>query len=172
MALQIAPNEMRPLSCETWPRTAAHDAPALARLRAELSERARVRRAEPLSEIRASDRDRQAVAAAQANARAAGLEGIVRIGEQDARQQKPLGESGFILTNVPYGERLEVGGKKQLKSFYHALGDAFRALRGHELAILTASEEFESAFGLRPRARPLELWNGPLRCQLYRYSIP
>jgi len=172
MALQLAPNELRPLSCELWPRTMSHDGPALARLRTELSERARARRESPPPQIRASDRDRGAVAAAQANVRAAGLEGIVRVGEQDARLQRPLEPPGFILCNVPYGERLEVGGKKQLKSFYHALGDAFRALPGHEIAILSASEEFESAFGLRPRGRPLELWNGPLRCQLYRYSIP
>jgi len=170
MALQIAPNLSRTLSCEAWPRTLSHDVPALAKLRAELGDRASVRLESPLPIFKASDRDRGAVAATQANVRAAGLEGIVRVGEQDARQLQSLGETGFILCNVPYGERLEVGGKKQLKSFYHSLGAAFRALPGHEIAVLTSSEEFESAFGLRPRGRPIELWNGPLRCQLYKYA--
>ena len=172
MALQLAPNLHRQLSCELWPRTQAHDAAALARLRIELAGRARARAEKPAPQIRASDRDREAVAATQANARAAGLEGMVRIGEQDARALAPLDPPGMVLSNLPYGERLEVGGKKQLKSFYHALGQAFRGLRGHQLALLSASEEFESAFGMRPIARPLELWNGPLRCQLYRYALP
>ncbi len=171
MAMRLAPNENRALACERWPRTEAHDAAALARLRTEFAERARLRREQAPPLIKASDRDRGAVAAAQANARAAGLEGIVRIGEMDARQVAPLDPPGLILCNVPYGERLEAGGKKQLKSFYFALGQAFRALRGHQIGVLTASEEFESAFGMRPRERPLELWNGPLRCALYRFQL-
>jgi len=163
-----APGERRTLACERWPRTAAEDGRLLRRIRAELRERAAKRAAEGLPELLASDRDPDALAAAQANARAAGVR--LRIFEQDARSIEPLSPPGQLLLNVPYGERLPAGGRKQLKTFYHQLGVAFRRLSGHRAAILSASEDFESAFGIRPRVRR-DLWNGPLRCTLYCYEL-
>ena len=50
------------------------------------------------------------------------------------------------------------------------LGLALRRLSGHRAAVLSASEDFESAFAIRPRGRH-ELWNGPLRCTLIRYEL-
>jgi 23S rRNA G2445 N2-methylase RlmL len=120
-------------------------------------------------EILASDRDPAAVAATRANAQAAGVK--LRVFEQDARQTGSLGERGQLLLNVPYGERLDAGGRKQLKSFYHSLGDALRKLRGHRAAVLSGSEDFESAFGVRPRGPKRVVWNGPLRCMLYLYEL-
>jgi putative N6-adenine-specific DNA methylase len=116
----------------------------------------------------ASDRDPQAVAATQANARAARVE--VRVFAADAREIEPLSPPGQFLLNVPYGERLAAGGRKQLKTFYHQLGAALRRLTGHRAAVLSASEDFESAFGIRPRARH-PLWNGPLRSTLRLYDL-
>jgi 23S rRNA G2445 N2-methylase RlmL len=163
-----APNEQRALSCEKWPRTRAEDARILSRLRAELRDRAERRAAEGLPCVVASDRDPEAVAATQANARAARVE--VRIFAADAREIEPLSPPGQFLLNVPYGERLAAGGRKQLKTFYHQLGAALRRLTGHRAAVLSASEDFESAFGIRPRARH-PLWNGPLRSTLRLYDL-
>jgi len=89
----------------------------------------------------------------------------------DAREIQPGDPPGQLLLNVPYGERLEAGGRKPLKTFYHQLGVALRRLRGHRAAILSGSEDFESAFGVRPRGPRQVLWNGPLRCTLYRYEF-
>lgn len=161
-ASRRAPNARRSLACEKWPRTSAEDAPILRRLREELA--ARVVQA-PL--IRASDRDAEAVEATRQNARAAGVS--LDISRADAREIAPLGPSGQLLLNIPYGERLEAGGRKQLKTFYHQLGAALRRLEGHRAAILSGSDDFESAFGVRPRGPTRELWNGPLRCRLYGY---
>ena len=158
-----APNVERVLACEKWPRT-QDDRPVLAALRAEL--RARVTVPPP---IYASDRDAQAVAATHENAQRAGVE--VRVFEQDARQTKPLEPPGQLLLNVPYGERLDAGGRKQLKSFYHSLGVALRPLRGHRASILSGSDDFESAFGIRPHGQKRVLWNGPLRCTLVPYEL-
>jgi putative N6-adenine-specific DNA methylase len=163
VALRRAPNLRRPLSCERWPRT-RQDRPVIARLREEL---ATLELRGEVPPILASDRDPEAVAAASANARAAGVP--VRVFEKDARAIAPLSPSGHVIANVPYGERLTAGSRKQLKSFYHSLGEALGALPGHRLALLSASEDFESAFGLRPKSRTA-FWNGPLRCALYRYD--
>jgi 23S rRNA (guanine2445-N2)-methyltransferase / 23S rRNA (guanine2069-N7)-methyltransferase len=163
IALRRAPNLRRNLSCERWPRTKG-DRPLIARLREELS--ALEARGE-VPTVLASDRDPEAVAAAAANARAAGVP--VRVFESDARAIAPLSPPGYVVANVPYGERLAAGSRKQLKSFYHSLGEALGALRGHRLGLLSASDDFESAFGLRPKSRAI-LWNGPLRCALHRYE--
>jgi putative N6-adenine-specific DNA methylase len=160
LASNRAPNLRRTLACERWPRTS--DAATLRELRADLASR---EVAPPA--ILASDRDPEAVAAAAANVEAAGVP--VRVFQRDAREIEPLDPPGQLVLNVPYGERLSAGSRKQLKSFYHSLGAALRRLEGHRIAVLSGSEEFESAFGMRPRARRT-LWNGPLRCTLYSYE--
>ena len=96
---------------------------------------------------------------------------IPRVAVQtDAREIQPLSPPGQLLLNVPYGERLGAGGRKQLKTFYHQLGASFRRLGGHRAAVLSAGEDFESAFGIRPSARH-PLWNGPLRSTLRLYEL-
>jgi len=168
LASARAPGLGRKFACERWPRTQAEDSRLLLALRAELTERARAVREVP--PIFASDRDAAAVAATRENARAAGVAGLIQVAEADARQIQPMEPAGQLLLNVPYGERLEAGGRKQLKSFYHSLGQAIVKLRGHRAALLSSSEDFESSFGLRPRSRR-EIWNGPLRCELFEYFM-
>jgi 23S rRNA (guanine2445-N2)-methyltransferase / 23S rRNA (guanine2069-N7)-methyltransferase len=163
-ASRRAPNAERRLACERWPRTAAEDSRTLAALREELA--ARVVEPPP---IFASDRDADAVEATRANARAAKVS--LQISQADAREVPPLDPPGQLLLNVPYGDRLEAGGRKQLKTFYHQLGAAFRELRGHHAAVLSGSEDFESACGIRPRGPRRVMWNGPLRCTLYTYEL-
>jgi 23S rRNA (guanine2445-N2)-methyltransferase / 23S rRNA (guanine2069-N7)-methyltransferase len=159
-ASRRAPGLKRRLACERNP----DDALVLVRLREELS----AREVKP-PPIFASDRDADAVEATRANARAAGVQ--LQIAQEDVRRIQPLSPPGHLVMNVPYGERLEAGGRKQLKTFYHQLGDALRGLQGHEAAILSGSEDFETAFGVRPRGPKRVLWNGPLRCTLYRYRF-
>lgn len=171
IALEQAPNARRRLVCERWPRVNGATVPVLARLRAELDERTRAARGRGPPSILASDRDAEAVQAAQTNVRAAGLQDVVRVFEADARRIEPLSPAGHLVLNVPYGDRLEAGGRKQLKSFYHSLGQGLRRLTGHRAAVLSASPDFESAFGVRPAAPPRELWNGPLRCGLWLYEF-
>jgi putative N6-adenine-specific DNA methylase len=163
-ASRRAPNLRRVLACEGWPRAAAEDARILGRLRSELAAR---EIAPP--PIFASDRDAEAVEATRSNARAAGVP--MQVSQADARELRPLEPPGQLLVNVPYGERLEAGGRKPLKTFYHHLGESFRGLKGHRAAVLAGSEDFESAFGVRPRGPRRTLWNGPLRCTLYRYEL-
>ena len=163
-AARRAPNADRKLACERWPRTAKDDARTLTALREELA--ARIVKPPPLF---ASDRDADAVEAVKANARAARVQ--LQISQADAREIRPLDPPGHLFLNVPYGDRLEAGGRKQLKTFYHQLGASFRRLERHQATILSGNEDFESAFGVRPRGPRRVLWNGPLRCTLYRYEF-
>jgi putative N6-adenine-specific DNA methylase len=165
IAMRRAPNLHRVLACEKWPRTKNEDAPVLANLRAELDAREI-----PLpAPIHASDRDHEAVEAARSNARAAKVPLLLSV--TDAREAEPLSPPGHLLLNVPYGERLDAGGRKQLKTFYHQLGASLRRFERHRATVLSGSEDFESAFGVRPRGPKPVLWNGPLRCTLYNYEL-
>lgn len=154
-----APNLARRLACERNP----DDAKALQALREELKQRE-----QPMPPIFASDRDKDAVEAAKANARAAGVK--LQVEQKDAREITPLDPPGQLVTNIPYGERLQAAGRKQMKTFYHQLGAALRRLERHRAAILSGNEDFESAFGVRPRGRKT-VWNGPLKCTLFTYDF-
>jgi len=160
------PNLERRFGCERWPSFGESQRESLDLLRAEL--RSRLRR-QP-APIVACDWDSEAVEATRSNARAAGVK--LEIREADARELAPLSPPGLVVANPPYGGRIGGGGgKKQLKSFYHALGERWKTLAGHDLAVLSGAPEFESAFGMRPRARRA-LFNGPLRCELLQYRVP
>ena len=164
-----APNVERALACQRWPRTASEDTSTLARLRQELRTRADEALKKGVPDFFASDRDAAAVQAAQANARAAGVASMLHVSQADARDLQLTGPAQ-IVSNPPYGERLDAGGRKQLKSFFHALGASVRRSTLTRAAVLAGSDDFESAFGLRPRSRH-ELWNGPLPCRLYLYEV-
>ncbi len=163
IAARRAPNAERQFGAERWPSFGEAERRILVGLRAEA--RARERKDPPL--IRASDRDEEAVASARENARRARVK--LELSVADARELAPLSPPGFVLSNPPYGARSGAGGgQKQLKTYFHALGERYRALGGHTLAFLAGAPAFESAFGLRPVARR-KLWNGPIECELLVY---
>jgi putative N6-adenine-specific DNA methylase len=164
IAQHHAPGVHRRLGIERW---ASFDSASRAALRGMREEARRgVRRGAP--PVIASDRDPEAVRATRANVKRAGLPIQVRLA--DARTLAPLDPPGFVVVNPPWGKRLEGGGRRQLKTFFWQLGQAWRGLHGHRLAVLAGGPEFESAFGVRPRSRRM-LWNGPVRCVLLVYDL-
>ena len=164
IAQHHAPGVHRKLGVERW---ASFDAAQRAELRG-LREEARrgVRRGAP--PVIACDRDPEAVRATRANVKRAGLPIDVR--QADARELAPLDPPGFVVVDPPWGRRLDGGGRRQLKTFFWQLGQAWRGLHGHRLAVLAGGPEFESAFGVRPTSRRV-LWNGPVRCVLLTYDL-
>ena len=163
IAKNRAPGLSRPFGVERWP---SFDGAKKA-LFAELREKARSGEREAMPLIRASDRDPEAIVVARVNVARAKLP--VELLELDARELAPLDPPGFVVANPPYGERLEAGGKKNLKTFFWQLGQRWRTLSGHRVAVLAGGPEFESAFGLKPVLRR-PLWNGPIACELLVYE--
>jgi len=169
MAARRAPSLGRHFAVERWPELGPLARPLLAELRAEAQAH---QRPVPIP-LWGFDRDEEALGAARANLRAAGLTGTVQLQEGDATRPLPLppGAHGLLVTNPPYGDRLGTGGQKGMKSFYFQLGEQFDALSGFRAAILSGNPAFESAFHHRPSAR-LALWNGPIACTLLSYPAP
>jgi 23S rRNA G2445 N2-methylase RlmL len=118
------------------------------------------------------------VSAAQANeleraAHAAGVADYVRVRCADFRDLSPASlpaaaaGPGLIISNPPYGERMQ---RDDLLDLYADLGAFCARFRGYRAAFLVANPGFARAFGWRPRIqKPLS--NGPLRGYFYLYEI-
>jgi 23S rRNA G2445 N2-methylase RlmL len=121
--------------------------------------------------ILAGDRDRGAIGAARANVRAAGVGGEVELRCADFRDLDARGfagdQPGLVLSNPPYGERLE---RRQLERLYADLGAWCAELRGWRAGFLVGNPDFERAFGPRPRSVK-RLDNGPLQAFFYTYEF-
>ena len=164
IAQHHAPNAHRRLGVERW---RSFDETLRAELRGMRDEARRtVRRGAP--PVIARDRDPEAIRAAQVNVKRSGLPITVELA--DARELTALDPPGFVVVNPPWGKRLGGGGRRQLKTFFWQLGQAWRGLHGHRIAVLAGGPEFESAFGMRPTSRR-PLWNGPVRCMLLTYDV-
>jgi putative N6-adenine-specific DNA methylase len=85
------------------------------------------------------------------------------------RDLEPTGEPGTVVTNPPYGERLEAP-----DALYRDMARAFERLRGWRVAILAGTPAIERAMrAVRGRAdRALAVWNGDIECRLLVYEAP
>ena len=134
------------------------------RLVAELEARVR----EPAGGFQASDLDPNAVAAAKACAEAAGVASCIAIDVKHFEQARPAGESGLVVTNPPYGERLPL---PRSAAFFRRFGDwLVQHCGGWRAAILAADTPAAGQLGLRPTYR-VPLSNGPIACRLLEVEI-
>ena len=123
--------------------------------------------------VLAADVDPAACKRARAAAARAGAR--VDIRQRDFRELLPseakeaLGERarrGVILCNPPYGERLGQG--EDLAALYRDLGAFCRQFRGWRAGFIVASDEFQPAFGGRPRIeKPIRAGGLSARFLLY-----
>lgn len=163
-ARRIAPGQARKFGAERW---ASHDEPerrALALLREEAKSRALPAKDAP--DVLAADVDRRAVALAEKNAADAGVPEITFL-VQDVRELGPADPPGHVVTNPPYGIRLE-----RSDALVADLADTFRALDGHRVSVLAADDDLVLA--MRP-LRPVQehaLHNGELECRVFSWEIP
>jgi len=160
-ARRIAPGLARErFGFERW---ACHDE-AAARRMAELREQARAKITNEQPSIRGSDVDLGALTMARENAREAGV--TVEWRRAAVRDLAPLDPPGMVVTNPPYGERLDVPAE-----LYPDLGQAVGRLHGHRVAILAGSPGIVRHIRLRPESS-LAVWNGDLECRLLTYAVP
>ncbi len=115
------------------------------------------------------DIDEQAINIARENAELAGVEDYIEFNVANAVDFKSDEEYGFIITNPPYGERLE--DSDSVKMLYKELGYTFRKLKNWSYYLITSSEDFEREFG-KDADRKRKLYNGMLKTNLYQYPGP
>jgi putative N6-adenine-specific DNA methylase len=118
--------------------------------------------------IVARDSDRAMIETAKRNADRAGVASLIRFEHADALEAGPPCSPGLIVTNPPYGERLEL---KEEDAFYAAYGDRLKqSFAGWTAAILSANRDAMKSIGLRVSSRK-QLWNGGLDARLYTIAL-
>lgn len=115
------------------------------------------------------DIDEESIDIARENAEIAGVDEYIEFNVGDATQFKSEDEFGFIITNPPYGERLE--DKDSVKQLYKELGYAFRKLKNWSYYLITSYEDFEYEFEQKADKKR-KLYNGMLKTNFFQYPGP
>lgn len=154
IAMRQAPNPERSFPFETWPSlqrkhwlTAREKAAGMVR---------------PLqARIHASDLDGNILAMARANAATASIDGIV-FAQADMRELEPVGGSGLMILNPPYGGRI---GGTDAGQLYRQIGERLRSrFAGWRKLVITPDADCERRLGMKVRRR-LPFLHGGLHVQ-------
>ena len=114
------------------------------------------------------DNNRNAVAIAERNVKAAGLTGDITIQFQDFADFTQPQEKSILVTNPPYGERLK---PEDLLGLYKMIGTQFqKQFVDNEAWVLSYREECFDAIGLKASLK-VPLYNGSLECELRKYQM-
>ena len=120
-------------------------------------------------DIQGYDIDREIVRAARANAAAAGVDHLIHFQQRPVSQLSHPKKYGFLITNPPYGERIE--DKKNLPELYKTIGERFAALDSWSAYIITAYEDTERYFG-RKADKNRKIYNGMMKTYFYQFMGP
>ena len=118
------------------------------------------------TDIQGYDLDREMVEAARANAKLAGVEKLIHFQQRDVKDLSHAKKYGFIITNPPYGERLEE--KAALPKLYATLGDRFKNLEDWSMYIITAYDGVEAAIN-RKADKNRKIYNGMMKTYFYSF---
>nr|MCR4851178.1 methyltransferase [Lachnospiraceae bacterium] len=119
------------------------------------------------TDIQGYDIDDEMVKISRANARAAGVEDLIHFQRKDVREMSHAKKYGFVITNPPYGERLE--DRESVEGIYKTLGERFKTLDSWSLYVITSYEDAEKAMGLKA-SKNRKIYNGMMKT--YFYQIP
>ena len=134
---------------------------------AEEKEAARAREFNGDYRIMGSDNDPACVSLAFANARKAGVSDLVTFKDGDATKMSLPAESGIIVCNPPYGQRMME--QQSAQRLYGAFGRHLKYANEWKKYIITSEAEFEHFFGKRCDKKR-KFYNGKIKCDYYMYT--
>ena len=117
--------------------------------------------------ILGSDNDPRCVSLSMANARKAGVADYIRFRDADATKMSLPTDTGILVTNPPYGQRMLE--QQSAQRLYAALGRHLKYANGWKKYIITSEPEFEHYFGRRADKKR-KLYNGMIQCNYYMYT--
>lgn len=120
-------------------------------------------------DIQAYDIDPEMIRIARSNARLAGVEQMIHLQTRPVEQLSHPKKYGFIITNPPYGERLEE--KSALPALYKTIGERFRQLDSWSMYLITAYEKAEADIG-RKADKNRKIYNGMMKTYYYQFMGP
>ena len=117
--------------------------------------------------ILGSDNDPACVSLAMANARKAGVADAIEFRDGDATKMSLPAESGIIVCNPPYGERMME--QQSAQRLYSALGRHLKFANDWKKFVITSEPEFEHYFGCRADKKR-KFYNGKIKCDYYMFT--
>ena len=118
------------------------------------------------TDIQGYDLDGSMVESARANAKLAGVDKLIHFQQRDVKDLSHAKKYGFIITNPPYGERLEE--KAALPALYATLGERFKNLEDWSMYIITAYDGVEAAIN-RKADKNRKIYNGMMKTYFYSF---
>lgn len=120
-------------------------------------------------DIQGYDIDGEVVKAARENAKRAGVAEMIHFQERPVSELRHPKKYGFIVTNPPYGERLE--DKRDLPELYAQIGEAYKNLDSWSMYLITSYEDTEKYIG-RKADKNRKIYNGMLKTYFYQFMGP
>jgi putative N6-adenine-specific DNA methylase len=121
------------------------------------------------TDIQGYDIDPGCIAMARENAKLAGVDHLIHFQTRDVAKLSHPKKYGFIITNPPYGERLEE--KKNLPPLYKTLGEQYAKLDSWSMYIITSYDQTENDIG-RKADKNRKIYNGMMKTYFYQYQGP
>ena len=122
-----------------------------------------------MPDIQGYDIDDEMVRIARENAKLAGVEQYIHFQRRGIEALSHPKKYGFIITNPPYGERLE--DKNTIASIYRTLGERYRQLDSWSLYMITSYEDAQQMIG-RKADKNRKIYNGMLKTYYYQFMGP
>ncbi len=119
--------------------------------------------------IQGYDIDGEIIKAARQNARLAGVEQYIHFQQRPVSELSHPKKYGFVITNPPYGERMEE--KTELPGLYRQIGEAFAGLDTWSFYLITGYEDAQKYIG-RKADKNRKIYNGMMKTYLYQFMGP
>ena len=120
-------------------------------------------------DIQGYDIDGEVIRYARENAKLAGVDKMIHFQQRPVAALSHPKKYGFIITNPPYGERLEE--KEALPKLYKEFGQALSGLDAWSCYILTSYEDTERYIG-RKADKNRKIYNGMIKAYIYQFLGP
>jgi len=164
MAANIAPGMNREFTAEAWtniiPRQLWYDT---------VQEAEDMVDKDIVVDIQGYDLDGEVVKAARENAKRAGVDHLIHFQQRDVAKLSHPKKYGFIITNPPYGERLEE--KADLPELYTTIGDVYKNLDSWSMYMITSYEDAERYVG-KKADKNRKIYNGMIKTYFYQFMGP
>lgn len=164
MAANMAPGMNRSFLSEDWgnliPRKLWYEA---------MDEANDLVNADVETDIQGYDIDGEIIRAARQNAQRAGVDHLIHFQQRPVSSLSHPKKYGFLITNPPYGERLEE--KEALPALYREVGERFKQLDSWSAYLITSYEDAERYIG-RKADKNRKIYNGMMKTYFYQFLGP
>lgn len=120
-------------------------------------------------DIQGYDLDGNVIRAARENAKNAGVDHLIHFQQRPVKDLSHPKKYGFVITNPPYGERIEE--KENLPQLYREIGQGFSRLDSWSEYVITAYTDAEKYIG-RKADKNRKIYNGMMKTYIYQFLGP